>query len=285
VSDLPCPTLLVSMLSDHSVICSLSIGFGHCRSRNCCIELAAAILTRGENQRTWVLLSDEATAGSDGRCVLAVAAELQAAGMRVFRNGDTLLRDLSALAYRASGGLDVQRCVQWFRETSAAVPHLARDIRLPAPGRFKPGSPLGPAFSLLPHGRGRGDPTPRSLAASQGSFRWRPPRDAVFAGSRFLSADGLELGYFAAFTFQQIALLLLSLAYLIDVVFIFRSAATVPGILFAGFDSLAYVAYGGVVTVLCLAVPVILLVPLRIFGDLDARARHSDLLHCTSLHS
>ena len=233
------------------------------RSRNCCIELAAAILSRGVNQRTWVFVSEDAAADAAG--TVAVAEELQAAGMRIYWSGETLLRDAALLAYRVSGP-DVARCVQWFRESSDAVPHLARNIRLPAPGRSRRGNPLGPCFSPCPHSRGRGP------------FRCCPPKRAVFAGSRFLSPDGLVFGSYPAITFQQVVLLVVPILYVADVIFMVENVKTASDVLFAQCSFLDFIFFGSIVVFICVVVPVMLLLPLRVFGDIDARERHSDLL-------
>lgn len=186
-------------------------------------------------------------------------------GVRVFSSGAALLDDLGSLAYRVSGP-DVARCVQWFRESSNAVPHLARNIRLPAPGRRKRGAPLGPAFSLLPHGRERGP------------FRCFRPHRSVFAGSRFISADGLVLGSYAAVTPQQAALMCIPVVFIADVACFIASAFQNPDVLFANFDYSEFVFFAVIVAFACVAVPLLLILPLRVFGDLDARARHSELL-------
>lgn len=186
-------------------------------------------------------------------------------GMRVFNDGAALLDDLGSLAYRVSGP-DVARCMQWFRETSNAVPHLARDIRLPAPGRFKRKAPLGPAFSIFSHGRGRGP------------FRCFRPYRSVFAGSRFISADGLVDGSYAAVTPQQAALMVIPAVFLADVACFIASVSQDSDILFDGFDRSEYIFFAVIICFACVAVPLMLILPLRVFGDLDARARHSELL-------
>lgn len=233
------------------------------RSRNCCIELAAAVLSRSANQRTWVFVSEDAA--TDGAGTVAVAEVLQAAGMRIYWSGEALLRDAALLAYRVSGP-DVARCVQWFRESSDAVPHLARNIRLPAPGRRRHGNPLGPCFSPCPHSRGRGP------------FWCCPPKRAVFAGSRFLSPDGLVLGSYPAITFQQVVLLVVPILYVANVICMVQSVETASNVLFAKCTFLDYIFLGSIVVFICVVVPVLLLLPLRIFGDIDARERHSDFL-------
>ena len=283
-----------AFLPPHPLLPSPSPSHVLARSRNCCLELSAAILSRGVHQRTWVYVTDEVAdswAAAD-----AVVDELKRAGIRVFWNADALLRDLSEIAYRVSGS-DVTRCVQWFREFSSALPHVARHNRLSAPVRKRADFPLGPRISFLPWWQ----PSTESVVASSDNFddfeaddkrpgggppsppygrcRCRLPEDAVYAGSLYLSADGLVLGSVAALTVQQLTVVIFTLAFVANVVCVTLSIERDGDLLFAGFttfiDSVFFIT---IIAFVGLAAPAVLVVALPLLGNLDARSRHSELL-------
>jgi hypothetical protein len=209
-----------------------------------------------------------------------IVGVLSDAGIRVLLSADALLRDLAEIAYEVTGE-DVARCVQWFRESSNAVSHVARYKRLPAPVRKLSDGPLGPRMSCLPWRSSRVRATSRSVTSPHVplSFRWIRPDESVYAGSVFLSADGLELGATAALTSQQLALIFFASVFVANVICVVLSLQHDSDILFNGFNTTVDVAFlFSILFVVVFLSPLVLALAFPLLGDLDARSRHSELL-------
>ena len=155
----------------------------------CLLELAAALLERDASRQHTVFF--EATPGA----LPAAAAELLARnGARVFSQPDELLSYLSGHVYSCVDVDDSLRLVRWYRSEGVAEPHarLDRNLLLPSPAVKSPGGTSSNGAPVL------------------ASFLDPPaPRDAIVAGTTFISADGLQLGRCSAWSIEHLLIALL----------------------------------------------------------------------------
>jgi hypothetical protein len=186
--------------SAHLLVLVLTPEYLH--SKNCAIELVAALLHRGRHQATWAY----AAPGVLPESVLRhFSARL---GVRVFSSIRQLLLEADRTIYRVARQEDVARLMKWFAVYGDARESVSRTFRLPPP-EIQRGSAL-PCSSCRSRSR-RSSSSSSSSGSSSSSSRVCPhlcrPRRAVHAGHAYLAADALEQGVSLVWVPEQLMLL------------------------------------------------------------------------------
>ena len=207
----------------------------------CCLELVTAMLRRQPYQRTVAYAPDGAVSSPE---VLDI---LRAAGVDVVASAAALLRFLNDEVYCAVSPEALARTIEWYARTSTPRADVPRTLSLPSPF-VASGQPL---------------------LAGPCSGRLCAPRRAIRAGARFLSADGLQLGWSLALSLEHVALAV-----------VVAGAALAAGF-FAGAHARGPLSLGTIVGVPLVSLAVVALLvasALPLSVDLDVRRSHSGLL-------
>ena len=174
--------------SAHLLVLVLTRDYLH--SKNCAIELTAALLHRGSHQATWAYAPPGA--GLPEAVLRHLSARL---GVRVFSSLRQLLLQAGHTIYRVSAKEDVARLTRWFAVHADARESVSRNFRLPPPAIQR--------GSALPCGCG---------GRSGSRYRLCRPRGAVFAGHCYLAPDALEAGRSCVWVAEQVLLGVCALA-------------------------------------------------------------------------
>jgi hypothetical protein len=194
------------------------------RSRNCSIELMAAVLYRRSYHQTWAYLA--------GTVPPAVEDFLRDnLGIKVYRSITDLLKDAGQKVYRIerseSSPIQAESLMNWFSVYSEARESVSRNFRLPTPmvrkGRFYACSsrritPDDDLLRMTAVSVGGGEGGSQSMAAVA-----RPsilkPRGAVSVAGLYLAADALAVGECVVLVAEQVllvaALVSMAIVYLL----------------------------------------------------------------------
>ena len=159
------------------------------RSPACVLETAAALLERDDTQQHTVFFES-----APGVLPPAAAEVLRRHGVSVFTDPGDLVDYLSSRVYACSDVADRARLVRWYLGAGMAVPNsnLDRNLLLPA-------TAVKTSFGVSSNG-----------APVLSSFFYPPaPRNAIVAGTSYISADALSLGRCSAWSVEYLLIVLL----------------------------------------------------------------------------